>query len=345
MTAEPEDPEGADVVDVAAHIQRADLLDDLGRYAEAAEELWQALALEPENPEALATLALIELRAGRARQALPPAEAALAIRPDHLLGQVVRGHVLAALGRTDDAVDAAEALLRADEESWLRQLHFAAIVRRVRNGQATLDAAWRAVQLAPEEPETHLVLAAVAAGLGLADVAEHATAEATRLDPTADRADTDVLRLRQADGTAAAPRRPAPPPAGTGRRALARLLSVGALYAWGSPLLVVLMLVTGPSSARMVSALAGLCGLAAIGVAATRTGPEERARLRSALRGADRFMATAAVAVLLAPLTLLWYAATGSPWPLGVVVLLGALAFTALVVRVDGDEGTGLFRR
>jgi len=44
---------------------------------------------------------------------------------------------------------------------------------------------------------------------------------------------------------------------------------------------------------------------------------------------------------------LLAYAATGTVWPLGVVVLLGAFAFTVLVMRIDGnDDGpSGLFGR
>jgi tetratricopeptide (TPR) repeat protein len=408
---------GEPVDGVEAYIQRADLLDDLGRYSEAADELRQALRIEPDNPEALATLALIELRAGRAEQALAPAQAALQAQPDHLLGQVVRGHVLAELDRRQDAVDAADELLATDPESWVRQLHFAAIVRRVRNGQATLNAAWRAVQLAPEEPETHLVLAAVAGDLGLHGVAERAYAEAARLDPAAtgdDRSDLDVLRLR--------PGHPVPPddnPAGLGRsggepidpfstaggsapgeplqerrrrwlrRGFARLLSSGALYAWASPLVVVLMLVIGPGAARLTAAAGGALGIlllltarlpeppgwefpeqpgepdlfdgadpAADPVPGSARGWLARGGLPRArsvrvvsvlgwLGRENRWLAVAGAAVLAAPLMLLAYAATGTVWPLGVVVLLGAFAFTVLVMRIDGDQDgpNGLFGR
>jgi Flp pilus assembly protein TadD len=417
VTGEPVEP----VDGVEAYIQRADLLDDLGRYAEAADELREALRIEPDNPEALATLALIELRAGRAEQALAPAQAALHVRPDHLLGQVVRGHVLAELDRRQDAVDAADELLAADPESWVRQLHFAAIVRRVRNGQATLNAAWRAVQLAPDEPETHLVLAAVAEDLGLHEVAERAYAEAARLDPAAtgdDRSDLDVLRLRPGHP----PGHPVPPdddPAGLDlagsagssagepidpfaaaggsdpggplddrrrlwlRRGFARLLSTGALYAWASPLVVVLMLVIGPGAARLTAAAGGALGVLLLLTARLPEPPgwvfperdPDPARDPDPLDDADpsglpgsglsgrglprarsvravsvlgwlarenRWLAVAGAAVLAAPLMLLGYAVTGTVWPLGVVVLLGAFAFTVLVMRIDGtEEGPG----
>jgi tetratricopeptide (TPR) repeat protein len=407
---------GEPVDGVEAYIQRADLLDDLGRYAEAADELRQALELEPGNPEALATLALIELRAGRAEQALEPALAALRAQPDHLLGQVVRGHVLAELDRRQDAVDAADELLAADPTSWVRQLHFAAIVRRVRNGQATLDAAWRAVQLAPDEPETHLVLAAVAEDLGLREVAERAYAEAARLDPaaTADRSDLDVLRLRPGHPTSPdddpagldGPFDPFTPPTAAGgrgrsgrasdgpggllddrrhrwlRRGFARLLSTGALYAWASPLVVVLMLVVGPTAARITAAVGGALGLLLLLTARLPEPPAElfpelphpddlptgdrpdgsSDPLRDAVLGGrsvravsvlgqlaagNRWLAVAGAAVLAAPLMLLAYAATGTVLPLGVVVLLGAFAFTVLVMRIDGnDDGpAGLFGR
>lgn len=347
MTGEPEEVGRETGAEVRTFIQRADLLDDLGHFAEAAEELRDALRLEPDNPEALATLGMVELRAGRAEQALVPARAALAVRPDHLLGQAVCGYALVALERGADAVDVARTMLDADPGSWLRQLHFAAIVRRVRNGQATLDAAWQAVRLAPDEPETHLVLAAVAGDLGLVDIARRAHAEAVRLDPrAADDTPPAVLRLRPSRSSGRPPPDEAdaepPVPRRGVRSGMARFLAVGALYSWGAPLVVALSFLAGETVARIVAGGLALGGVVLFGTfrAHPPTGPVPVLRLLGRL---DRLLAAAGAAVLAAPPMLLVFAALGSPWPLGVLILVGAFAFAALVLRTDdlGRPGSG----
>lgn len=346
MTGEPEEVGRDTAAEVRTFIQRADLLDDLGHFAEAAEELRDALRLAPDNPEALATLGMVELRAGRAEQALVPARAALAVRPDHLLGQAVCGYALVALDRGSEAVETAREMLDADPGSWLRQLHFAAIVRRVRNGQATLDAAWQAVRLAPDEPETHLVLAAVAGDLGLLDIARRAHAEAVRLDPrAADDTPPAMLRLRpsRSSGRPAPDEADPPAPARRGvRSGMARFLAVGALYSWGAPLLVALSILAGETVARFVAGAIGLGGIVLFGTfrAHPPSGPVPVLRLLGRL---DRLLAAAGTAVLVAPPMLLVFAALGSPWPLGVLILVGAFAFAALVLRTDdlGRPGSG----
>ena len=337
MTGEPDEAGRDTSAEVAVYIQRADLLDELGHHAEAAEELRDALKLEPDNPEALATLAMVQLRAGRAEQALASARAALAVAPDHLLAGVVHGYVLADLDRAGEAVDAAERMLAVEPGSWLRQLHYAAIVRRVRNGQATLNAAWEAVRLAPEEPETHLVLAAVAADLGLADVARRARDEALRLDPRAldvDGAASDPLsglRVRPArelapDELIGEPRLPRT------RAGASRVLALGALYSWGGPLLVAVAVLAGTTAAQITSAVVAVAGILFFGVARVRLPEGQRPLLRS-LRRLDRLLAAGCVAVLAAPAMLLVFAVTGWAWPLGALILFGAFAFAALAIR------------
>lgn len=345
MTGEPDETGRDTAAEVRTFIQRADLLDDLGHFAEAAEELRDALRLAPDHPEALATLGMVELRAGRAQQALPPARAALAVDPEHLLGQVVCGYALVALERKQDAIDAAERLVEVDPESWLRQLHYAAIVRQVRNGQATLDAAWQAVRLAPDEPETHLVLSAVAADLGLADLARRAHAEALRLDPrAADVEQPSVLRLRPSRTGGKPPpddRTEVEPAAGRGvRSGMSRFLAVGALYAWGGPLVVALTTLAGGGPARVVAAVVGLLGVVLFGVFRVHPPAGTQPALR-VLPSLDRWLAAGCWCVLACPPMLLVFALVASPWPLGVLILLGAFAFAALVLRADDLHRAG----
>ncbi len=344
---EPDEDSGA-ATEVTASIQRADLLDDLGRYAEAAEELRDALRLAPENAEALATLGMVQLRAGRFPQALASAGAALAVRPDHLLGQVVRGYALVELDDRSAALTAADELLAVDPGSWLRQLHFAAIVRQVRNGQASLDAAWSAVRLAPEEPETHLVLAAVAADLGLWEVAQRANAEATRLDPRAASTGTGAgLRLRPGRMVPARPASVLLPTSAPGRRSapglrtgVSRFLALGALYAWGGPLLVALCMLAGMVTARLMAGAVGAAGVLIFGTFRART-PDGLQPVLQLLGRLDRGLTAACVAVLAGPPMLLAFALSGSPWPLGGLILLGAFTFAALVLRADDTNRPG----
>jgi tetratricopeptide (TPR) repeat protein len=163
-----------------SYLERAELLADLGRYEEAAQELaWVA----PTDVAAATMLARIRLSAGAPRDALAATEAAVeegAADPGLL---IARGMALAELGRVDEAAGQAEQILRIGAGDARALASAAVILAMVRNGQVALDAAWEAVRLAPEQPRSHLVLGLVAGGLGLAEIAERAYREALALDP------------------------------------------------------------------------------------------------------------------------------------------------------------------
>lgn len=190
----PADRPGADQL-----LQRAGLLADLGRYEDAAAELAELIAAEPGHAPALTMLARVRLAAGQPAEAIAAADAAVAAAPRDLGALVTRGMVLADLGRLSDAASAAEQILQLGADSGYAQTSAAAILAEVRNGQQALDAAWRGVQLAPEDATPHLVLALVAARMGLFDLAERAYRESLRLDPQLDavRDDVGIARLEQ----------------------------------------------------------------------------------------------------------------------------------------------------
>ncbi|MFI1192804.1 tetratricopeptide repeat protein [Micromonospora sp. NPDC020750] len=165
------------------YLQRAQLLADLGRYDEAAGEVGLALALEPANAAALTTLGRVHLAAGRPAEARAAADAALAVAPDAVGPLVVRGLALADLDEYAESASTADRLLTVGPADAYAQRSAAAILSGSRGGQAALNAAWRGVELAPEEPQGHLVLALVAGRLRLYDLAERAYREALRLDP------------------------------------------------------------------------------------------------------------------------------------------------------------------
>lgn len=320
------------------YLRRAELLADLGRYEEAAEELGRALAADPADSDALAMLARIRLSGGKPVEALDAADQAIAAEPANLNAIVARGLALARLDRTAPAVEMAEELLRLGPEDAHAQMFAAAILGDVRNGQRALDAAWRSVQLAPEEPTAHLVLAMVANRLELFDLAERAYREALRLDPQLSAAQHDmglmqVERRRYAEGLQhlidAAATNPSDVEGGRSvNRALGQMLWTGAGYSFIAPVLVA----CGGDSAggRIRALLIALAGLVVLGIVAARVPGRLTALLPSLLRG-DRSLAVAAAGVAAAPVLILLYAAVGSPWPLVLTILGGAVALIALM--------------
>ncbi len=190
----PTDPPAAD-----GYLERATLLGELGRYDEAAAELGFALALDPAAVEVSTMLARVHLAAGRPAEALTAAETAVAAAPGQLAPLVVRGLALGDLERYADAARTADEILALGPEDAYAQRSAAAILAGSRNGQPALNAAWHGVELAPEEPQAHLVLGLVAANMQMYDLAERAYREALRLDPRLAEVSEDVgvLRLEQ----------------------------------------------------------------------------------------------------------------------------------------------------
>jgi len=178
------------------YLQRALLFADLGRYADAAEEIAAGLAAAPTDSGLLTTLARVHLAADQPADALVAAERAVAAAPGTVNPLVVR-----AMARTDTtryaeaAVDASEVLRRWPDDPYAQRTG-AALLSESRNGQEALNAAWQGVRIAPEEAEAHLVLAVVAARLRLFELAQRAYGEALDLDPDVGEAQRDVGIVR-----------------------------------------------------------------------------------------------------------------------------------------------------
>jgi len=343
--ASEHDAAGSEQDEARSYLQRAELLNDLGRYDEAIEEVRHALALNPEYADAHAMLALLQFHAKRYEEAIEPAEAALTIDPEHLAAHIVRGHALAALRRTEAALSAAEDLFRQDPESWLVNAEYAAILRQVRNGQPALDAAWRAVRLAPEEPRAHHVLALVAGDLGLTELAERARSEAARLQLESKSADQDlgslagfspgsnlIDELHNSDPTDEVLRYML---LGT----FGPVVQIGAGYAVLSPVLVAC---GGPGTilSRAVALVLVIAGVAG-GLHLTRRLPGSVTAMVRKLGRVDVWLTRAVYAVAVAPLALLIYVLLPGPWPLALSVIAGLFAGTALMMRVDPPLGPG----
>ncbi|WP_433687363.1 tetratricopeptide repeat protein [Micromonospora carbonacea] len=330
----------------AGYLQRAQLLADLGRYDEAAGEVGLALALEPANAEALTTLARVHLAAGRPAEARAAAEAALAVAPDTVAALVARGLALVEQGEYAEAAGTAGRLLAAADDAYA-QRSAAAILSGSRNGQPALNAAWRGVELAPEESQAHLVLALVAARLRLYDLAERAYREALRLDPELDRAGDEpgIVRLERrryasalaelAENVPAVQAAPAVPDSPRGVvDDLRRLVLYGAGWTLVGAVLVAVAAAgvssSGPS--RFLAVLVAVSGAVLGWLLAARV-PGLTRTVLPGLLGSDRSLALAVYAVAAGPLLLLLYAVVGTPWPLVAAIAVAAVAELAVFSR------------
>lgn len=135
---------------MSAHLSRARLLLAQSRPADAERELMQALAQRPDDPEALALLALSRSDQRKGPEALSAAEAAIGLAPDHAYFHYVHAVTLHRLDRDDEAHRAIGEALRLDPSDPDHFSLLASIELARRNWPAALDAAEQALVLNPE---------------------------------------------------------------------------------------------------------------------------------------------------------------------------------------------------
>ncbi|QDY11975.1 hypothetical protein FJK98_30300 [Micromonospora sp. HM134] len=237
---------------------------------------------------------------------------------------VVRAIALADLGEYAESARTADRILAAGPGDAYAQRSAAAILAEARNGQPALNAAWRGVELAPEEPQAHLVLALVAGRLELFDLAERAYREALRLDPELAEArhDPGVLRLERRRWVLALEQVAALAPVQPARAeklplwaGLRRLVLIGSGWSLVASLLLAFLAAGGAGAGRVVAVLAAAGG-ALLAWRLSRQVPELGRVVLPALRREDRALAFAVYAVPAGPALLLLFALVGSPWPL-----------------------------
>jgi tetratricopeptide (TPR) repeat protein len=100
-----------------AHLDRARLLLAQSRPADAERESMFALAQQPDDPQALAILALSRVEQGKAKEALEAVRDAIAVGPDEPFLHYVHAHVLRNMDRLDDAWRAVKESLRLEPTS------------------------------------------------------------------------------------------------------------------------------------------------------------------------------------------------------------------------------------
>ncbi|WSA06714.1 tetratricopeptide repeat protein [Micromonospora sp. NBC_01813] len=263
---------------------------------------------------------------------------------DRIAVTVVRGLALIDLRSYPEAAQLATDLLAAYPDDAYAQRSGAAILAGSRNGQPALNAAWRGVELAPQDAQAHLVLGLVGARLELFDLAHRAYEEALRLDPLIGEAQHDIgvihlERRRYAAELAilaeratmmVPPPQPKPGPPQQPRTVedeLRRLVLIGAGYSMVAAVTVACL--AGSAASRGWAVLTALGGVALLVILARRVPGRLTEQLPLLV---DRRLATSVYAVGAAPVLIFCYAAIATPWLL-VAAIAASAAAQFLVLR------------
>jgi tetratricopeptide (TPR) repeat protein len=135
---------------MSAHLDRARLLLAQSRPADAERESMLALTQHPEDPQALAFLALSRIEQGKDQEALDAAQEAVAFSPDNPFFHYVHAHVLRNMDRTEDAFRAVQEAIRLDPTDADSFVLLSSIELGRNRWPAALEAAELALALNPE---------------------------------------------------------------------------------------------------------------------------------------------------------------------------------------------------
>ncbi|WP_180268742.1 tetratricopeptide repeat protein [Streptomyces sp. Ru87] len=184
-------------------LERAEALLGLDRDEQAGELFARIVADDPGNAPAWTGLARTRLRTGDLPGGLRAAEEALRADPSYAHALLIRGGILAALGRTDEALASLREGVRLVPQAPEAHLALARGLAAAPGGiPEAYDVANHAVRLAPQEASAHFLVGALAHRTGRRDIAEQAYTEALRLDPehTDARNNLSVLHMNRRFG-------------------------------------------------------------------------------------------------------------------------------------------------
>ena len=178
-------------------MERAAALSDLGRSSEAISRLQMLLADDPDDLDVLALLAQAQFDGGDPDGALITAESAISIAPEAAWPHHAASVACRRRGLRPEAIAHAEEAVRLDPDNpW----SFMTLARARLSGKADVAGASRAateaLELAPDEPEAHLVSGIVSVAGGEMVAAATAFRKVLQLDPTNSAARDELARLR-----------------------------------------------------------------------------------------------------------------------------------------------------
>ena len=151
---------------VGVHLERGLRAFADGRPEEALAEYRKALALEPENRNAMRHLALTLATAGRADEALAAYDRMLEVYPDHQLASLERATVLLQRGRVDEAIVGLRQAIRQDPDFEDAHFNLATAYSRLDRWQEAADGFRQVLRLDRDNVEAHYSLGVALEELG-----------------------------------------------------------------------------------------------------------------------------------------------------------------------------------
>lgn len=168
----------------AIEVGQAGAFIELKRYQRAVDALLPHLAHAPDDHHALCLLAQAYLGLNDDVKALGAAQNAVRTTPDDEWALRLLSSALMMSGRYHQARDAADRARQADPREWRCHVQRANVdLAFARVDDLSWAAAYRAVELAPDEASTHQVLGRVALAARIPKLAEQQFRAALAIDP------------------------------------------------------------------------------------------------------------------------------------------------------------------
>ncbi len=183
-------------------IEKADVLIEMNRAAEALPLLLKALAEDPQNAYAVCSVARCQYELEQYEEAREQAEKAISISPDYEWGHRLRSIILLQLNKNKESLASAltAAKITPDEPNVLQTLAYAQIACEKYDEAKTT--AKKLLEIEPDTEDTHLTAGSVYLSAQEYYLAEKHFQEALRINPTSYNARNNlgVMNLQQKIG-------------------------------------------------------------------------------------------------------------------------------------------------
>jgi tetratricopeptide (TPR) repeat protein len=169
--------------DANVHNNLGQLLNLLGRNAEAIIELGRAIALRPDLAEPRNNLGIALAAVGRGNEAIAPYRAAIALQPNHARAHSNLGNALKTAGKTQEAITCYQTALSLDPNYGEAYSNLGALLNELGKTDEALRCHRRAIELRPDYAQGHFNLGSALSSAGRHEEAIDAHRRAISLQP------------------------------------------------------------------------------------------------------------------------------------------------------------------
>lgn len=202
----------AQVRSLGALMQEADRLKAKGAFKEAEAVLEKALAIKPDNVDALLLLGLVRGFQNKFNSAIHALERALILSPGYIDVAIARARILSWQKKLDAAEAAVDAVLKRAPRSVAALILSGRIAYLQTKFGKSAGIYQKVLALQPSDLEARIGLGRALTGAGEYQIARNVLEQALKADPTSPLLSKAILDLDAAENASAVPERQAPPP-------------------------------------------------------------------------------------------------------------------------------------